>query len=595
MQVRKRKYSYFDFLRIPFACAPISSALRVILLVMGAMQPSVQVIATALFVDNAIAIFNGQLARDAIYLPLWISMAIIAYVSIQGSINDFVDQKLKIGIAENFRANIVDKRAKLEYRHIEDNDTWELIKRVCSDPVGRVSGGFGNIMQAASLIITVVSLLSIITVQVWWAGFAIIAFSVPMFYIAYKSGKNSYEANKEAQKHNRRADYLQGLLTGRENVEERALFSYTNDLSEKWYDKYEAARKINVKVQARNFIKMKGGGIITLFVSVGIIAILILPLQRGEISVGMFIGLVTATFNLVQNISWSLVWITSQIAENREYLKDITAFSELSEQKGALEFPHRAKGFVFRSLEFVNVSFAYPGTERLILDDFNLKIYNGMHYAFVGENGAGKTTITKLLCGMYSNYEGEILINGKNLRDYAKGELKGIFSVVYQDFAKYYIKLKDNVELGDVCTDDAARMRGALATMKLDDLVRGFPNGVDTYLGKIKENGTDVSGGQWQRIAIARSLYSNALVRILDEPTAALDPIAESSVYDMFGQISKGQTTIFITHRLGAARLADEIVVLSGGKAVEKGSHAELMSINGIYAEMFDAQRSWYQ
>lgn len=266
----------------------------------------------------------------------------------------------------------------------------------------------------------------------------------------------------------------------------------------------------------------------------------------------------------------------------------------LQRQTAHLDPPVSAESVNFGTITFQNVSFRYPGTEKDILRNLNLTLEPGRHYAIVGVNGAGKTTLTKLLTGLYDNFEGEILIGGRSIRDFTQAQLKAMFGVVYQDFARYYIKVADNIALGNVLSYDEAKIREAAQFIGIDEAIRQLPQGYDTYLGKIHEGGVDISGGQWQRLAIARILYNPAHMRILDEPTAALDPVAESEVYRMFGQISAGQSTIFITHRLGAARLADDIIVLDGGRVAEQGSHEALLSAGGIYAEMFEAQRSWY-
>ncbi len=306
----------------------------------------------------------------------------------------------------------------------------------------------------------------------------------------------------------------------------------------------------------------------------------------------MFISLVTATLSLVQMMSWHLSQVTNGLAKHTEYLRDLTRFCALSETKGALDLP--AASVSFGTIQFQNVSFRYPGTENDILHHFNLTLEPGRHYAIVGINGAGKTTLTKLLTGLYDSFEGEILIDGHSIREFSQAQLKAIFGVVYQDFAKYYIKAADNIALGNVLCYDEAKIREAAQFIGLDSVIGELPQGYDTYLGKIHEGAVDISGGQWQRFAIARALYNPAHIRILDEPTAALDPVAESEIYRMFGQISAGKSTIFITHRLGAARLADEIIVIDGGRVAEQGSHEELIAAGGIYAEMFEAQRSWY-
>lgn len=590
-----KKYNFRDFLRIPFTVCPLYAGIKILNQAVVSLLPSLQVLATASFIDSALDIFAGKAEQAAIGMPLLCLILIVAYNNLNWQMMSYVNLKMEMRLDFVYRTGIAQKRASLEYRHVENNDTWELINRVCADPVGKLLGGFNNICGIANIVLRVGSLLVILMAQVWWAGLAIVAISVPLFRLAVKSGQQMYEENKEAEKHRRRANYLKSVLQGRENVEERTLFGYTQKVNRQWLEKYEAARKISVGVSARYFIRLKGSSLVTVLLSLLIISVLLFPLQRGLITPGMFMGLVTSTLNLIQMMSWELADTMGQIARNLEYCKDLTAFCALSETQGALELPADSSEITFESLEFSHVTFRYPGTDKDILSDFNLRLECGRHYAFVGINGAGKTTLTKLLTGLYDNYEGEILLNGRELKTFSQAQLKAFFSVVYQDFARYQISLEDNIALGDVLHRDQDKIRTAAASIGLDQAIADLPRGMETPLGKIKENGVDLSGGQWQRVAIARALYNPAAVQILDEPTAALDPVAESGIYEMFGKISAGKSTIFITHRLGAARLADEIIVVDGGKVAEKGSHEKLLSRNGIYASMYEAQRSWYQ
>jgi len=595
MIIQNKNYNLIDFITIPFNIVPIHTILRIVDRIICALIPSLQILVTASFLDTAIGIFNKTVAPDKIYLPMILLITIVAYQYIDGALMGFVQIKFGMRLNEQFRVAVVEKRAKLEYRHIENNDTWELINRVCGDPAGRISGGFDILLRMADMFIRTVSIMLILITQVWWVALVIISFSAPLLYIAIKSGKIEYEAFKEAAKHQRKAGYLQGVILGRENVEERTMFSYTDGINAKWYEKFEIARKITLKAQAKNFIKMKSASIITIFISLLITGVLISPLSTGAITIGMFIGLVTAAFSLVQMMSWELSQIAREMANNREYIKDLTAFSELSEKQDALALPDdEIQKAEFHSIEFKNVSFKYPDTETYILKDLSMLLEAKRQYAFVGVNGAGKTTLIKILTGLYDNFGGEILINNKSIREYSTSELKGLFSVVYQDFARYYITLKDNVALGNVLDVNDGKIKEALGTIELTEAIEKLPDGIDTYLGKIKEGGVDLSGGEWQRVAIARALVSNAPVYILDEPTASLDPLAESNVYEMFGRVSTGKSTIFITHRLGAAKLADEILVIDDGRVSEKGSHGELMNRDGMYAKMFESQRSWY-
>ncbi len=596
MILQNRRYRFWSFLSIPLRVTPVLTGVKLLSQILGSLLPSVQVLLTASFVDTVTAIFGGTMPYTAVFLPLGLLMALVAYQYLSGSLVQFANTRFQIGLTEAFGGAVLEKRARLEYRHIEDNDTWDLITRTCKEPASRIWGGYDNLLGLAGGAVQIVSVLLVLMVQVWWAGLVIVGFSVPLMWIAIRGGKKEYAANQEAEKLRRRATYLQTVLTGRENVEERALFGYTDRLNGIWQDRADTARCIELKATARNFINRKGTGILVVMISLLIAMVLLFPLRDGLLTLGMFIGLVTAVFGLIQGMSWGLPWMASELARNTAYLKDLTAFSVLSEQEGAVDLPSAKQACAFERLEFRHVAFAYPNTDRTILRDFSLTLEAGRHYAFVGVNGAGKTTLTKLLVGLYDNYEGEILLNGRELRSYTLAERKAFFAVVYQDFAKYFVTLRDNLALGD--TQGGVPEETLLQTVNvigLQEAVERLPDGLDTPLGKIREGGVDLSGGEWQRVAIARAMVSPAQLTLLDEPTAALDPVAESKVYELFGRISAGKSTVFITHRLGAARLADEIVVLDQGRVAEQGSHQTLMEAGGLYAEMFESQRSWYQ
>ena len=386
-------------------------------------------------------------------------------------------------------------------------------------------------------------------------------------------------------------------MTDRESVNERALFSYVGYVNEKWKEQTAKYRKISVKAAARKEMRNGISTVLTNTIATVMVCFLIAELGRGSITVGVFIALSKAIYEMIDlmhnNIGHSLVTMARYTA----YMKDLTAFANMEEQEGACSLPEKPP--VFESLEFRHVTFRYPGTDRDILKDFSLRMEAGRHYAFVGENGAGKTTVTKLLTGLYNDYQGEILLNGRELREYTQGQLKGIFTGVYQDFARYYDTVANNILLGDISDmeSDAARkgMEEHLRELEIQEEMRSLPRGYDTPLGKLEDGSVDLSGGQWQRVAMARCLMSPAPVQILDEPTAALDPISESRLYGEFERISRGRTTVFISHRLGSTGLADQIFVLQDGRVAESGSHGELMALQGQYAKMYESQKSWYR
>jgi ATP-binding cassette subfamily B protein len=345
------------------------------------------------------------------------------------------------------------------------------------------------------------------------------------------------------------------------------------------------------------------------FISGVIVIILLIPSAifpnaAGEIalSIGMFTALVNTVIRVNNELHWRVGDMIGDFKYKREYLKDLNNFAQFEEEQDSDCLPS-ANVPVLEKIEFKNVSFKYPGAEPYILKNFNLELNAGKHYAIVGINGAGKTTLTKILTKLYDNYEGEILINGRDLRDYSQAEIKAASAVVYQDFSRYPLDLYNNIAVGNILDrDNKERVENAVNIIGLTDVVDRLPRKYDTPLTKIKEDGVDLSGGEWQRIALARLIVSSAPLKILDEPTAALDPISESRVYEQFGEIIRHNQqsgaqgiTIFISHRLGSTKLADEIIVISEGKTAEHGSFDELMQHGGLYAEMYESQAEWYR
>jgi len=613
VELLRREYKVFDVLGLTFKVSPVCTILHIMLSVVHALMPTAAMaLATANFVDTATAVLHGEKSHNDIYLPLILLLLVLGIFTTIGGVTQLTGARISLKLRYKLKLAIVEKNAALDFKHIENADSWELISRVSRDPVKSVMDGFNAIMQFLQIIVCIAAVMILIVTQVWWAALVIFAFSAPMIWLSMRAGKANYQAGRDAEKFNRRTEYYNEVLTGREPIDERTVFDYGNKISRQYQQQYEAGRKLQLKVTAKMFLITKGSSMILALIALLIALTLINPVVSGDLSAGMFMGIMSAVFGLVQQLGWQLSGSLEVISKTGEYMKDLTEFTSLSTaDTGILNEPDK-EPIEFETLEFRNVSFQYPSGDSPILDGLSFSLEAGKHYAFVGKNGAGKTTITKLLTGLYTEYEGEIFINGKELREYSASTLKAAFSVVYQDFAKYYIPLKDNIILGDISGEAGdiplwmcvpsneadsfeTRVSDAITKSGLDELVSELKNGLNTPLGKILKDGQDISGGQWQRIAIARSLISRAPVKILDEPTAALDPISESRVYGEFENLMQGKTTVFISHRLGSTKLADEILVIDDGKIIERGTHDELMLECGQYEEMFQAQRRWYQ
>jgi ATP-binding cassette subfamily B protein len=597
MTYSKKPYKAPDVLKLAFRASPVCAAVKVLLNFVQALMPTAATaLATANFIDTATAVLQGGRPRGDITIPLILLLLVLGIFTTIGSVSQLLIARINLSLQRKLKPEMVKIHAALDFKHIENAESWELISRVFRDPVKSVMDGFGGFTDFMQIVVCVASVLILIVTQVWWAALVIIAFSTPMFWLSIRAGKKNYQAGRDAEKFNRRAEYLDEVLTGRDAADERTLFDYGGDVGRRWREQYEAGRRLRLKVTAKMFLITKGSSMILALIALLVALTLIKPVTTGELSAGMFMGIVGAVFGMIHQLGWQMSNSLENISKCGEYMKDLTAFAALDEAKDALCGPD-AEPPAFQSLEFRGVRFKYPSGGVYILDGLSFSLQAGRHYAFVGKNGAGKTTVTKLLTGLYTEYEGEILINGVELRQYPAGTLKALFSVVYQDFARYYIPLRDNIALGDMAETDSerdGRIAGAAALAGLDETAAELKEGLDTPLGKILDGGQDISGGQWQRVAIARSLISRAPVKMLDEPTAALDPISESRIYEEFEKLMKGKTTVFISHRLGSTKLADEILVIDGGRIIERGTHEELMEANGQYAGMYEAQRRWY-
>jgi ABC-type multidrug transport system fused ATPase/permease subunit len=596
--LEKRKYGFTDMVGLAWKAAPLYVLIWAITALIGAVIPTAQIFVTSKFFDSAAAVYNGEAELSAVYAPVILLGAFLVWGNLSSVLLNFLNNKRVILIRRKTVPLILKKQAALEYRHIENSETADLINRVAPGFSDKIWEMYINVQNVVSTGIYIVGIFATLFSQVWLISLILIVLSVPLIWIAYKAGKETYAATKEMTKIERRADYISTVLRDRENVEERSVFGYTDAQNDIFIERSEFARKFKQKISIKNRIKQKSWGLVLSLYSVAAMAAMLVPVTRGELDFGMFIALMTAVFALAQRLSWGINGYVEGLAKNSEFLKDLTAFMALPDCEGATDLPKR--GMTFDTIEFKNVSFKYPGTDKLILDGVSFIIERGKHYSFVGVNGAGKTTITKLLTGLYETYDGEISVDGRSLRGFTQAELKGLSSVVYQDFAKYFISMYDNVAIADLedkefQPDKHSEVLTALGAVGLSSAVAKLKDGADTPLGKIIEGGADLSGGEWQRLAMARSVMSSAPLKILDEPTAALDPVAESNVYTGFEQISKGTTTIFISHRLGSTKLADVIYVIADGRIAEQGSHAELMQHDGVYAKMFLSQAAWYK
>ena len=600
-----RRYGLLSGTWIVFQDAPLAAGIRaVVTLAAGAATGPLLVLATERFVSTALDVAGGELAMAAITVPVITLVALFAVEILETVVRSLADSRIEAGLRRGFRADLTEKRAPLEYHYIEDHETWDLLRRVAAGPQmesrsaperGPVKQAFDDGIGLAAIAVRVVGIAAVLARLGWWIVPLAIAIMVLYVLLGIRGGRRLYEFERRAATRRRRAEYLSDeVLQAREAASERGLFGYASYLTARWRAVYVGVVRANVLVNLRNWIRYKGAQAPAIALVIAAMLALLRPLQAGAIDVAFYAASTMALLQAERLVTMELVLITSRLSQHREFFVDLTAFSAMAETPRSLT--RRAPEEPFRSIEFAGVSFTYPGTEQPVLREVSFVLEAGRHYALVGANGSGKSTIAKLMLGLYRPAGGRILINGTPIAEWPQDAMNGLFGVVFQDFARYSLTLRDNIEVGASGRLDDAAVQAILARAGLgDDFVLRLPLGYDTPLGKVLRGGVDVSGGEWQRLAMARSLAGEAPVRILDEPTAALDPLAESELYRSYSRAATGLTTLFISHRLGSTKIADRILVIDSGAIVESGSHEELMRHDGLYAQMFTAQRHWYE
>ncbi len=396
------------------------------------------------------------------------------------------------------------------------------------------------------------------------------------------------QAAYEGAPYQRRGEYYGRCITDKEYARETRLLGAYGYFFRKFRENMAMARDIDWKATKKSeqveiflrFIAMTG--------YIGMILLLFYYLINGRVGIAAFAAVLSSLDSISDRLDTMFRSMLPGLTDNIGSAENYMAFMGLPERRAVKEIPEGKR------VSFKKVSFAYPGSEEPVLHQIDLDIKEGETIAIVGENGAGKSTFAKLLLGLYCPTEGSVEIDGVDTREIDPGDSAGRLSAVFQNFQKYKMTLGENVFMSDSGHPvDENRLVHSLHRAGLEENSREFGQGLDTMLSR-EFGGTDLSGGQWQRLAIARGLYRQHNLIVLDEPTAAIDPLQETEIYQKFAESARNKTAVIITHRLGSAKIADRIVVLEKGRIAEQGTHEELMGRQGIYSEMYHEQAKWY-
>ncbi|MGK7902530.1 MAG: ABC transporter ATP-binding protein [Hormoscilla sp.] len=509
-------------------------------------------------------------------------------------VNVYVSQVFKDRFTLHANGVLLAQAVQLDLAHYESSEFHNALSRASKSgsnyPVAVVS-------TLTTLLGQILTLFSLLTLLLRFsppiAGLLVIT-GFPAFWVAVNySGKRFWMLRSQTES-GRLADYLQRLLTQGEYAKEVRLFNLGAYLLQQWRDIRTEFNQTSAAL-AGKYAAVRGGvgivsnlGFYTAYIWAVVQAVM------GAITLGDF-TMYTGAFGQAQNLIPNILQNVANIYDTNLYVGQYFEFLDLQPLVVTPESPKPFPSPLQTGLELRNVSFTYPGSTKPTLVDLNLTVQPGESIALVGLNGAGKTTLLKLLTRLYDVDTGEITLEGIPLPELDLQELRRNIDIIFQDFARYNLSVQDNIGFGNLPErSNMSRLQEASADGGAQELIAGLDRGYETVLGKMFSSGVELSGGQWQKIGMARAFMTNAPILILDEPTAALDALAEYQLFQKFRQLTHGKMTFFVSHRFSTVLLADRIVVLDNSRIVEVGAHAQLMANDGLYARMFRLQASSY-
>ncbi len=499
-------------------------------------------------------------------------------------------------VVNHINLKIMRKSREVDLASFDLPDFYEKFENAKREAGMRPIHILNNNFTIISSVISMVSFVGILAAVSPFAPLAIVVMSVPTAIINFSYRKKNFHYIRFHSKERRQMNYYSGLMTNKDMVKEIRLFG----LSDLFIGRYSDTFKVYFKGLKKLFVGEGLWHILTTMLTTVVNCLLFLYIAKGVADGRHEVGdysLYTNALTAIAGGIGTILSTTASIYEGTLFIDNLIAFmNEKPTVVPALPEPRRIKHRTGHRFELRHVSFAYPGTDRRVINDVNLVIEPGDTVVLVGLNGAGKTTLIKLLTRLYDPTEGEILLDGHNIKEYAVEDLYSMFGIIFQDFGKYAVNVKENIVFGQLNREAGEEdIHLAAEQSSAAQFIEALPNGYDTPLMRyFEENGIELSIGQWQKLSIARAFYSDSDVIILDEPTASLDAIAEQEIYNQFDRLRKDKTTIFVSHRLSSATVANKIVVLQNGAVIETGDHTELMKKKGVYYELFSTQAKRY-
>ena len=537
--------------------------------------------------------FHSRIFMLLIYLFIYRVLKRLALTA--GTAVDSLSGELVI---KQIKLRIMNKSHELDLQYFDLPEFYEKLENANREAGMRPIQVITKTFTAASTLIELISYIAVMATApgLGLAAFIIMAVSLPSAIISFIYRKRNFNYKRRRSKDRREMNYYSDVLVNKDIVKEVRIFGLTDFFADKFKKVFgEYFRGLRALILSESLWQI-ALGIVSVIVNLFFCGIVALRVLSGEIMLGDYTLYTGAIMSIATCIA-TLISTSAGVYEGTLFIDNLMYFMNKSPGIVPTVTPGaKVKRNAPHTIEFKNVSFHYPGSERCVLQNINITFSPGQTTVLVGLNGAGKTTLIKLLTRLYDPTDGVILLDGRDIREYDLESLYGMFGIIFQDFGRYAVTVGENISFGDLSlTPSHDSLMEAARQSNADGFIEKLPQGIDTPLTRqFERTGSELSGGQWQKLAIARAFYSRSDILVLDEPTASLDPLAEQEIFNEFDRLRSGKMSIFVSHRLSSATTAGQIIVLEGGRVVEKGTHKELMEQKGKYYNLFSVQAKRY-
>ena len=592
-RVKEKQQLLKKGVRLVWESAPGWATANVIISILKSFFPLALVFLVKLLIDDLTRIVSdGMLPSSSNVILLIFALVVIYFLDeVSSETGNFIRKKQALKLEEHMYDLIHSKSIRIDLENFENPDYFDCLTRAAREAPWRPNSILNNSVSIFRGFLSLVLMAGLLATLSWWLALLMILVNIPAIWLRIHFAGVLYDYQRTHTPEARKASYFNWLLTGDRPARELRLFGLGNYFKSLFTISFKRQKEEEINIiRKRTLIDASS----TLIKSLALLTALIFVAKEtisGRFSLGEMAMLLLA-FRQGMTYLREIFSSVASLYEDTLFIGDTFEFLGLEEKIMAVE-PEAGPSPLSDRITVEDLSFSYPGNDSPTLSNISFEIRKGEIIAFVGHNGAGKTTLMKMLCRLYDPPSGKILWDGTDIRHIDPGKYRKMFSVVFQDFMLYNMSAGENIRLGNLeAGNHDDKIRSAAGMTGINGLIESLPSGYNTIIGNLFDESRELSWGEWQKIALARALFRDSPVLILDEPSSALDAETEYEIFSRFREIVRGKTSILISHRFTNVKLADRIYVIGGGTIKESGNHKDLLRLKGLYFDMYMKQKS---